>query len=341
MPLEIVRNDITKMTVDVIVNAANSELLGGGGVDGAIHRAAGPQLLEACKKISPCPPGEVVLTKGYLLAAKYVIHTVGPIWKEGTQQEEEILGSCYRKALLLAKERGFESIALPLISTGAYGFPKEKALQIAVAQIRSFLSENEMQVSLVVFDSESFAISENRFTSIQSFIDDYYVEEHFVTRLRSEASIQGDLYGSKLLESESSLVYEESLKPRKSKRKLEDLLEELEESFVESLFRRIDEKGLTEVETYKRANLDRKLFSKIRSDKNYKPSKGTVLALAIALRLNLDETKDLLQKVGYALSRSSKFDLIVQYFIDNEVFDIYEINEALFAFDQMLLGSVS
>jgi O-acetyl-ADP-ribose deacetylase (regulator of RNase III) len=337
MPLEIIRNDITKVHVDAIVNAANSSLLGGGGVDGAIHRAAGPELVAECATLGGCQIGQAKLTKGYLLPARYVIHTVGPIWRGGKHSEEKLLADCYRNSLALAKEYNLESIAFPLISSGAYGYPKDQALQIAISVIGNFLLENEMTVYLVVFDKDSFGLSEKLFSSIAQYINDNYIEAHPINiRNRPEA---GRLFEEDCL-ADSMPSFTEALAPvAKRKRSLDDVVKQIDETFSQMLLRLIDEKGMTDAQTYKKANVDRKLFSKIRNDLYYRPSKPTAIAFAIALGLNLDETGDLLLKAGFALSNSSKFDIIIRFFIEEHNYNIFEINEALFAFDQNLLGN--
>ena len=341
MPLEIIRNDITKVHADAIVNAANETLLGGGGVDGAIHRAAGPELLEECRTLGGCEVGQAKITRGYRLPAKYVIHTVGPVWQGGGAGEEQLLADCYRNSLELARSHGLESIAFPLIASGTFGYPKDRALKTAIAVIGDFLLQHDMTVYLVVFDKKAFALSEKLFASIAQYIDDRYVDTHRIRRTGLSVELsqrQVPLPEGVLLE-ESLKEYtlnEEVLSP--SRRSLEEVVSQLDETFSKMLLRKIDEKGLTDAETYKRANIDRKLFSKIRNDIRYQPSKPTVLAFAIALELNLDETSDLLQKAGFALSRSSRFDLIVEYFIEEENYSIFELNEALFAFDQQTLG---
>ncbi|MDW7671957.1 MAG: macro domain-containing protein [Bacillota bacterium] len=328
------------MHADAIVNAANETLLGGGGVDGAIHRAAGGELLEECRTLGGCDVGQAKITKGYRLPAKYVIHTVGPIWRGGGEGEEALLADCYRNSLELARSNGLESIAFPLIASGTFGYPKDRALKTAIAVIGDFLLQHDMTVYLVVFDKKAFALSEKLFASITQYIDDRYVDTHRIRRTGlSVQSRQGQPIVAKEMNLEEPLVVytmEEALSP--SKRSLEEVVSQLDETFSQMLLRKIDEKGLTDAETYKRANIDRKLFSKIRNDIRYQPSKPTVLAFAIALELSLDETSDLLQKAGFALSRSSRFDLIVQYFIEEEKYSIFEINEALFAFDQQTLG---
>ena len=342
MPLEIIRNDITQVHADAIVNAANRSLLGGSGVDGAIHKAAGPELLAECRTLGGCKVGEAKITKGYRLPAKYVIHTVGPVWHGGGADEEKLLADCYRNSLALARQYELESIAFPLISSGAFGYPKDKALKVAIAEIGDFLLQHEMTVYLVVFDRASFALSEKLFASIAEYIDDNYIDLHPVgDRNRRELiCMQEEVLEEASYEASISAAYMPApAAPLKRKRKLADVVKQLEETFSQMLLRLIDEKGMSDAETYKRANIDRKLFSKIRNDIHYKPSKPTVLSFAIALRLNLDETRDLLLKAGFALSHSSKFDIIVQYFIEEGNYNIFEINEALFAFDQGLLGS--
>ena len=330
MPLQIIRNDITKMDVDVIVNAANSALKMGGGVCGAIFKAAGAKELQAeCDSIGGCETGNAVITKGYKLPARHIIHTVGPVWHGGKNDEEKLLRSCYIKSLNLAKEYELESIAFPLISSGIYGYPKGEAFKVAVTAIQDFLLENEMMVYLIVFDKAAVEISEKLYTSIEKYIDDKYVDEKTESR------------EFRLLNEEADIYYSVSA-PKMSKaskdKSLEDIVSQLDETFSEMLLRLIDEKEMTDVETYKKANIDRKLFSKIRTDKFYRPRKATALALCIALELNLDQTKDLLARAGYALSRSSKFDIIVEYFIERGIYNIFEINEALFAFEENLLG---
>lgn len=370
MPLQIVRNDITKMKVDAIVNAANSSLLGGGGVDGCIHRAAGPELLAQCRALGGCKTGSAKITGAGKLPCRYVIHAVGPQWQGGSHGERQLLTSCYRTALKLAWDYRCQTVAFPLISSGIYGYPKDQALQVAVDTIRQFLLENEMLVYLVIFDKSSFQIGQKRFADIAAYIDDQYVEAHTdspaLQQRRAEALFSPEMSpkapDASLADSapapDTSLV-DSALAPDTSiagpsgipapafpaagtpgtTSSLSDALNQLDESFSEMLLRKIDEKGMKDSECYKKANIDRKLFSKIRSDRLYRPSKPTVLAFAIALELPLAETREMLQKAGFALSHSHKFDIIVEYFIAQGNYNIFEINEALFAFDQSLLGA--
>lgn len=343
MPLRIIRNDITKVECDAIVNAANSTLLGGGGVDGAIHKAAGKGLFLECLKLGGCKVGEAKITGAHKLPAKYVIHTVGPKWSDGTKGEQQLLESCYRESLKLALKYKCESIAFPLISSGVYGYPKAEALRVAVDVISEFLIENELLVYVVVFDKSSFKISEKLFDDIATYIDDKYVDTHFIFNRTCESSV-----GESTLLGETEIIRDETvelLAPTVVEKKafhkaqtLEEVVSQIDESFSQMLLRKIDEKGMTDAQCYKKANVDRKLFSKIRSDVYYRPSKPTAIAFAIALELDLQETKDMLMKAGYALSHSNKFDIIIEYFINNGNYNVFEINEALFAFDQGLLG---
>lgn len=329
MPIKIIRQDITKLECDAIVNAANNTLLGGGGVDGAIHRAAGEELLEECRALGGCKTGDAKITGAYNLPCKYVIHTVGPIWHNGNYGEKDLLTSCYKNSLELAKQYECESVAFPLISSGAYGYPKDKALRVATDTISDFLLENEMLVYIVVFDKKAFSIGNKLFCDIRQYIDDNYAEK-FSNRRRGVAEstvLSFDICGAGI-----------PCAPSMEKASLDEMLLQIDESFSQMLLRKIDEKGMTDSQCYKKANIDRKLFSKIKSNVNYKPSKTTAIAFAIALELSLDETKDFLLKAGFALSHSNKFDIIIEYFIANKNYNIFEINEALFEFDQCLLG---
>ena len=330
MPLHIVRNDITTMKVDAIVNAAKESLLGGGGVDGAIHRAAGPELLAECRTLGGCKTGQAKLTKGYRLPARFVIHTVGPIWQGGRHGERDLLVSAYRSSLELALANKCGTVAFPLISAGAYGYPKDQALKVAVDTIGDFLLAHDMTVYLVIFDRAAYTISGKLFADIAAYIDDRYVEEHTDSReeqcRRAAVCLRAD---------EEAELWEGVAAAPMS---LDEALGQLDESFSQMLLRKIDEAGLTDAQCYKKANIDRKLFSKIRSDVHYKPSKPTAMAFAIALELPLEEAREMLQKAGFAFSHASKFDIIVEYFIAHQNYNIFEINEALFAFDHSLLG---
>lgn len=395
MPFLIVRDNIATMSVEAIVNPANTRLKAGGGACGAIFERAGrEQLQKECDAIGYCDTGNAVITKGYRLNASYVIHTVGPVWRGGKQGEELLLRSCYQKSLQLAVDNKIKSIAFPLISSGIYGYPKEQALQIAIEEIKKFLEnyddEDEIKVILVIFDKTAFQIGKQRHLKIQEYIDDHYVEpfESRYKRQQRENDLKFNLYQPKTIEKEEieEEKQEEKLEEQKleekldiaespflrkyhlraserkadketvlekgssnknfyklfnkssRKKTLEDCLSKLEETFSERLLRLIDESGKKDSEVYKKANIDRKHFSKIRSNPTYTPSKKTVIAFAIALELDLDDAKDLLASAGYALSRSNKFDIIIEYYLENEIYDIFEINEVLFAFEQPLLN---
>jgi len=338
MPMIIIRNDITKMKIDTIVNAANTALKMGGGVCGSIFAAAGHEKLqEECDTLGKCNVGEAVITSGYSIPAKYIIHTVGPIWNGGNSGEANSLHNCYINSLKLALRYKCKSIAFPLISSGIYGYPKDKALQIATSAIGEFLINHEMTVYLVVYDKKSFVLSGKLFSAIEKYIDDNYVKKHRLSERRRHIEPYEYHQFEEMHEDHPQFEICSPI-PVKEKRSLEDVISQLDESFSQRLLRLIDEKGMTDVETYKKANIDRKLFSKIRSCKGYNPSKVTSIAFAIAIRLSLDETRDLLNKAGYTLSHSNKFDVIIEYFIEEGNYNIYEINEALFAFEQVLLG---
>lgn len=330
MPLEIVRNDITKMAVDAIVNAAKESLLGGGGVDGCIHRAAGPELLQECRTLGGCKTGDAKITKAYRLSCQYVIHTVGPVWNGGSHGERELLVSCYRTSLALAKEHGCETVAFPLISSGIFGYPKDQALRVAVDTIGEFLLHNDMTVYIVIFSRTAYQISSKLFADIAEYVDDHYVDVH--TDSQRERLRRMSVLESRTLSADAAAA-------PMAVGGLDSLLAHLDAGFSETLLKLIDRSGKKDAEVYKKANVDRKLFSKIRNNPDYKPSKATAIAFAIALELNLDETRDLVARAGYALSASSKFDVIIEYFIRQKKYDIFEINEALFAFDQSLLGA--
>lgn len=336
MPFTIVRQSITRVKVDAVVNAANRKLRMGGGVCGAIFKEAGAhKLQEACDKLSPIQTGEAVLTPSFDLSAKYIIHVAGPVYDDYTPGESErLLRLAYANALKLAVEYHCKSIAFPLISGGIYGYPKTEALKVATEVIADFLEEHELDVILTIFDKAAFAISEKLFGEVKNYIDEHYVQSH-----RDRTFLE---FNEKVLSDSATMPFEH----RKSadtvsefKDTLEDVVNNLDEPFSVTLLRLIDMKGKTDVEVYKKANIDRKLFSKIRTGKGYMPGKRTILALAVALELNLEETKDLLKRAGYALSNSKIFDVIVEYFILHGKYNIYEINEVLFKYDQALLGS--
>ena len=395
MAFSIIRNDITKVHADAIVNTANPKPVCGGGTDTAIYKAAGAEeLLAARRQIGEIAPGHAEYTPAFALDAKYIIHTVGPVWEGGEAGEFETLANCYRNSLALAKSLGCTSIAFPLISTGVYGFPKDQALSIAVEQFRAFedsLGENEEEpeILLVVFDRESFVLSGTVYEGVDAFVDGNYVEEKLDEEYAFEAAdeeFEEDgrsrrFYGNRrdAADLSSAAIADEkrrfflgsafhksvqeaapagsSLKKPKEKaaarvmedaceavceaapRSLDDIMSQVGETWQQSLFRLIDEKGYSDTEVYKRANVDRKLFSKIRSSESYQPKKMTAVAFALALRLNLDETKDFLGRAGYAFSPGSRFDLIVEYFIQNGIYDTYTINLALFDHDQPLIGA--
>ncbi len=334
MSFTIIKGDITKMKADAIVNAANTRLKMGGGVCGAIHRAAGASRLKAaCEKLAPIKTGDAVITPGFCLPSKYIIHTAGPIYRDGKHDEETLLRSCYTNSLKCAIDNQCESVAFPLISSGIYGYPKAEALRVATSAVRDFLADNDIAVTLVIFDKESFIINEGLLDEVESFISENYIYYDDDSENRQFLQAERDVILA--AEPGAEKPFEFMYMPVE---KLENLVDNLDEPFSIMLFRLIAAKGKTDVEVYKRANLDRRLFSKIRNNKAYRPSKRTAIALAIALELSLTETDDLLRRAGYALSTSQKFDVIIQYFIIQGKYDIYSINEVLFSYDQPLLG---
>lgn len=337
MPFEIVRNDITNMQVDAIVNTANPKAIVGSGVDAAIHKKAGSELLKARKKIGSISVGDAAITPAFDLDANYVIHVVGPVWKGGNQNEEALLSQCYKGALELAKEHKCESIAFPLISTGAFGYPKAPALQIAIKEFSSFLMENDMQIYLVVFSRDAFELSEKLFRSVKSYIDENYIRDKIVAEYGLSGMSFEDEAELMHLRREIEIVERDQLKLEERDWKF--VLNRIDAGFSETLLRLIDLSGKKDSEIYKKANIDRRLFSKIRNNTEYQPSKTTALAFAIALELDLEETRDFIARAGFALSHSSKFDVIVEYFIINNNYDMFELNEVLFAFDQPLIGA--
>lgn len=338
MPFEIVRNDITKMQVDAIVNAASRLPRFNAGVDAAIHKKAGPALLAARKEIGYIAPGTAAITPAFELDAEYVIHAATPGWMGGLHGEMKLLRSAYDQCLELALRNNCDSIAFPLLASGNHGFPKPKALQAAIAAFSEFLMEHEMQIYLVVFSKESVTLSEKLVHTVESYIDENYV-----------ASYEEDIYGG------SEECY---LRNRYEKRSvcevretymaapctsapmsLDDYIKEKDAGFTETLLELIKKSGQKNATIYKKANISKQHFSKIINNPNAKPSKPTAIALALALELDLEATKDLIGRAGYALTNSSTFDLIIRYFIEHKQYNVIEINIALYEFDQSLLGA--
>ena len=356
MPFEIVKNDITKMRVDAIVNAANNSLLGGGGVDGAIHRAAGPQLLEECRGLGGCETGEAKLTRGYNLPSQYVIHTVGPVWHGGAEGEQALLEACYRNSLSLARQQGCDSVAFPLISAGAYGYPKAQALQVAVDEIGRFLEENDMMVYLVAFTRSAIELTGSLLGEVTDYIDDVYVQERrdFGREARRSQYLRdgsprgvpdpGSLFRRPHREdnARNETVFSEANVERLTAMQGGDQGEVQEErkgeSFADMVARKLGERGMSDGECVRRANLDRRLLGKILNNSHYRPSRQTALALAVALELPLDEARELLMKAGYGLTHANKTDIVVEYCLMTGHTNLTEINEVLFKLDLQPLG---
>lgn len=346
MPLLLIRNDITKVTADALVNPANPELLEGSGTSRAIYLAAGEeQLAAACRSLGHCEPGNSVITPAFRLQARYIIHTVCPVWEDGTRGEAKLLYRSYQSALELAEEYSLDSIAFPLLSSGNYGFPKEQAMKTALRAVSDFLMEHDLLVYLVLYDRSAVSVSRKLFASVEEYIDDHYVaekDERYPGRreeLRRQGTFQMPQRSQMFrMPMEAPSMAVPSMEAPMPGRSLEELMKHMDETFSEMLLRLIDERGLKDSYVYKRANIDRRHFSKIRNDRDYAPNKKTVFAFIIALELSLDEAEDLLRRAGFSFSNSSKFDVIVCYFIENRKYDIFEINEMLFAYGQPTLG---
>ena len=341
MPFSIVHGDITQMRVDAIVNPTDSRFSGSGGVDLAVHQAAGPDLAQECRQLKALRPSEIGVTEGYGLPCKYILHTVGPVWKGGWANEQALLRSCYLNALFRAAELGAESVAFPLISAGTFGFPKDRVLSVAAEAIRDFLNlrDEDMQVFLCVYDRNAYRVS--RRGELERFLNSTRGEFLSKSMPMPKAMPTPEDRGRRFTMPQrvESAAYEAPVPcEAPAPVNLEDWLKKQDDSFAVTLLKLIDQKHMTDVQCYKRANVSKKTFWKINNDPKYKPSKPTVLAFAIALELTLPETEDLLRTVGFSLSHSSTFDMIIEFYIRQGIYDIYEINAALYQFDQVCLG---
>lgn len=351
MPFEIVRNDITNMAVDAIVNTANPRPVIGYGADAGIHQKAGPKLLEARKAIGNIPVGHVAITPGFDLPAKFVIHAVGPVWQSGDHGEAELLRACYTRSLALAKAHGCDSIAFPLMSAGNHGFPKPLALQIAVSAISEFLMESDMQIYLVVFSRSAFQLSEKLFRDVSSFIDERYIRETNLKQygVPDKCSVRGSQQAQILREQKrrrrveaEDMICESAMMPSAplpSPQDLDHFLQMKDAGFVETLLELIQKSGHKNSTVYKRANISKQHFSKLINNPNATITKPVAVAFALALELDLAQTQELIKRAGYTLTNSSVFDLIIQYHIENKKYNVVEINVVLYEFDQTLLGS--
>ena len=361
MPFRIIRNDITRVKADAIVNTANPKPRIGRGTDSAIYAAAGAEeLLEARRAIGDIAPGQVRETEGFQLDAKFILHTVGPEWIDGNHGERETLRACYANTLARADELKCRSIAFPLIASGIYGFPKGEALHIALSEIQRFLLTHEMTVTIVVFDRKALELSESLVGGIEQLIDDRAAGILRDRELGASAAEFSNRRGRSLAE-ERDLLEKSSVLPVRDSgygegsvpaalpaehaaagdmagKSLDEVLSESGESFQQRLFRLIDESGMDDVTVYKKANIDRKVFSRIRCRPDYRPKKKTAVAFAIALRLDVPTMTDLLSRAGIAFSPSDPFDRIILYCVTNSIYDIYEINAALFKYGQPILG---
>uniref|UniRef100_UPI004056E1F8 macro domain-containing protein n=1 Tax=Acetatifactor sp. TaxID=1872090 RepID=UPI004056E1F8 len=361
MPLKIVRNDITKMNTEAIVNTANDYATVGTGCDYAVYMAAGVDALLKYReeKIGFVPEGEAFITPGFKLQAKYIIHAVSPLYMGGDQGEEGKLRSCYRKSLQLAKEHNIKSISFPLISTGGFGYPKEEGMRIAVDEINAFLLENEMQIYLVVFDTKATMLGEKIYPDLEAYIDHNYVKdkrgEEYGTHLsnvqlrerRTKRNAERADFATSALSTIGAAPTAKSAMPitqasiaavdefeedsyfdfeEQHESKLEERMKHISDTFSQYLMYLIQDKKMENAEVYKRAIVDKKIFSKIKNNVDYHPQKITALCLCVGAKLNLDESKDLLARAGYALSPCDKTDIIFSYFIENEIYDMIELD---------------
>ena len=341
MPFSIVRNDIARVRADVLVNAANERLAAGGGVCGAIFAGAGAsRMAVACAQIGHCPTGSAVTTPGFDLPCRWVVHAVGPIWRGGSHGERELLQGCYRSVFAEVARLGATSVAFPLISAGIFGYPVREALDVARAEASAFLDDHpDVEVTLVVFTRDVVAQGVALLGELREYVDDAYVERspHLYDRSAELRELRAP--EAHPFVAASLAVPAPAAGGPVPPDELAERLAHLDAPFSEALLALIDERGLTDAQVYRRANLSRQLFSKIRSKPDYRPSKPTAVALALALGLTLPQTQELLAHAGLTLSRSSKFDVIVEFYLARGVHDVMAVNEALFAFDQPLLGS--
>lgn len=337
MPLKIIRNDITKMQVDAIVNTANEAPIYATGVDYAVYKAAGEEeLLEARKQIRYMEEGQVAITDGYNLPAKYIIHAVSPFYLDGESGEEEKLRRCYRESLKLAYKNNCQSIAFPLIATGGFRYPKEEGMRIAIDEINAFLLTHNMLIYLVVFDTVSTKLGMNLYPDLKAYIDHNYVcekrEEEYGNRYFGSVQKNAPGFDDTPMYPSAPIIdctamdddeYDEYIEEKENA--LKERIKHMSDTFQEYLFYLMKIKGLSNVDVYKRAIIDKRQFSKIKNNPEYHPDKATALRLCIGAMLNLDETKDLLARAGYALSPCDKRDIIFSYFIEKEIYDAMEI----------------
>ncbi len=378
MPLLLVKDDVTRLGCEVIVNATNMSLIPSGTVDTRIHLAAGPGLLEECRKIGGIETGEAVVTGGYGLGCRFVIHTAGPVWRGGCFGEEFSLRACYLTSLRLAFERGCRSIAFPLISAEDRRFPRDLLMDIAVDTVTSFSALAETDVYIAVDDLSEFELPDGLRSGVSG-----YLRSHYVPADGARLAAPEDLAEEKTYHREFS-IQSPGPKPGKAaerkkavsadrmrrspsrpgKTDADECIQEasvrrsgyepaariisvpeqwspfLEDGFSRTLCRLIDEKKISDVACYKKANVSKQTWHKILSDETYRPSKKTAISFAIALELDYEQTQALLATAGFTLSKSSLSDVIIEYFISTGNYNVFEIDEVLFKYDQETLASV-
>ncbi len=380
MALRIVRNDITRMQVDAVVNTASEAVQVGAGCDYAIYNAAGYDELLAYRRenIGEKKEGEAFFTPGFKLPARYIIHTVSPLFRDGNSKEEEKLRDCYRNSLEIAKKLKLTSVAFPIISTGSFGYPKEEGLRIAIDEVNAFLNDNDIEVFLVVYDERTTELGRRIAPDLEEYIGKKYVSPFsmmacpmtarpvidnrglsqacdeepakkkekkkekttFAQKLFGKSSKKNEAVSSveglvaasesEFLEDKSSscIDYEtyDNYDFSEYQGRLEERFEHMSDTFSEYLLYLIQSKNMENAEVYKRAIVDKKVFSKIKNNPDYHPQKLTALCLCIGAKLNLDEARDLLMRAGYALSPCDKTDIIFSYFIENGIYDMIELD---------------
>lgn len=346
MPFEVIRNDIAKVTADAIVDTANPKPRIGAGADHAIHLGAGPELLEARKAIGDIQPGHVAVTPAFGLKAKYIIHAVGPAWKGGNENEETLLRQTYDNALKAAVDHQCKSVAFPLMSTGTYGFPKEKGMPIAVSAFTDFLMSHNIRIILVVFDRVVFELSGQLLDDVHGYVDDNYVdamhaEEYDIHQCVTDyEKLKERLSDQRRSEIKSIIGIEETATPRcRTSTQLSEIVEQTDVSFHGKLFQLIDERGFKEPTVYKAADISRQQFSQIRSNPNYHPTRNAAIRFALALKLDYEATQEFLSSAGYTLTQSNPADIIVKCCIDRGEFDTVKINSELYERNLPLLSN--
>ena len=346
MPFSIIRNDITAVTADAIVNAANPRPVIGAGTDSAIHAKAGPELLIARKKIGDIARGCCAETPAFGLNAKYVLHTVSPAWVDAYHREAELLRQAYDSALHRAAELGCNSIAFPLMAAGSYGFPKDLALRTAIDAFTAFLMQSDMEIILVLFNAGAFQIAGNLFADLKSYVDENYVAEQSAREYYTKAPSSREVYRRDYMPKARLSFSRRENKACKASMPLsheddfdiDEFLFRTAPTFSEKLQKYLMQHEGKDSAIYGDGAMSRQLFNKIINSKDYTPKKSTAIQLAVGLHLDFDQTQDLLSSAGYVLTHSDKRDVVVEYYIKKKIYKVVEIDIALEQYGLMCLG---